>query len=90
MDKWSYPRPEPLRRDWVRDRTSTEVHIVPFGPYGGGQFTGHPIGLLIVIGFIAMAFVGVPEARWFFVISLALGLAFGFFLWLHHQSNSAF
>jgi hypothetical protein len=63
---------------------------MPFGPYGGGQFTGHPIGLVIAIGFIAMALVGIPEARGFFVISLVLGAAFGFFLWRRHQSNSAF
>jgi len=63
---------------------------MPFGPYGGGQFTSHPIGLVIVIGFIAMAFVGIPEARGFFVISLVLGVAFGLLLWLHHQSNSVF
>jgi hypothetical protein len=90
MDKWPYPRRESRLRDRVRDRAPSEARIVPFGPYGGGQFTGHPIGIIIVIGFIAMALVGVPEARVFFVISLALGIAFGFFLWFRHQSNSAF
>jgi len=63
---------------------------MPFGPYGGGQFTSHPIGLVIVIGFIAMALVGVPEARGFLAISLVLGAAFGLFLWFRHRSNSAF
>jgi hypothetical protein len=90
MDRWSYPKPESLRRDWVRNRVPTAVHIVPFGPYGGGHLTGHLIGLVIVIGFIAMALVGIPEARAFFAVSLALGLVFGLLLWVHHRSNSLF
>ena len=90
MDRWSYPKPESFRRYWVRDRAPTEVRIVPFGPYGGGHFTGHLIGLVIVIGFIAMALVGIPEARGFFAVSLVLGLVFGIFLWVHHRSDSLF
>jgi len=38
--------------------------VVPFGNYGGGLWTGHPIGLVIVIGLLFMGFVGLPEARW--------------------------
>jgi hypothetical protein len=90
MDKWSYPKLGSLRRAWLRDRGPAQVRIVPFGPYGGGQYTSHLIGLVIVIGFIAMALVGIPEARGFFVISLVLGLVFGLFLWLRHRSTSVF
>jgi len=57
----------------------------PFGLYGGGHFTGHPIGLLIVLGILVMGLVGVPPARLFFAGSLALGGVFGFLLWLRHR-----
>jgi hypothetical protein len=59
--------------------------VVPFGSYGGGHWTGHPIGLLIVAGFLLMGLVGVPEFRWFFATSLALGAVLGFILWLRHR-----
>jgi hypothetical protein len=90
MNKWLTPELGSFRKASSRDRGPAQIHIVPFGPYGGGQYSSHPIGLVIVIGLIAMALVGIPEARLFFVISLVLGLVFGLFLWLHHQSNSAF
>ena len=61
------------------------AEIVPFGRYGGGQWTGHPIGLLIVVGFLLMGLVGLPEFRWFFVISLAFGGVFGLILWRLHR-----
>ena len=62
------------------------AEMVPFGRYGAGQWTGHPIGLLIVVGLLLMGLIGVPEFRWFFVVSLALGGVFGLILWrLHGQ-----
>ena len=61
------------------------AEIVPFGRYGGGQWTGHPIGLLIVGGLLLMGLVGLPEFRWFFVASLALGGVFGFILRRLHR-----
>lgn len=62
------------------------AEMVPFGRYGGGQWTGHPIGLLIVAGLLLMGLIGLPEFRWFFVVSLALGGVFGLILWrLHRQ-----
>jgi hypothetical protein len=65
------------------DLTPSEVQ--PFGRYGGGHITGHPIGLVIVLGLFLMGFVGVPAYRWFFAGSLALGGVFGFLLWLRHR-----
>jgi hypothetical protein len=38
-----------------------------------------------VIGVLAMGLIGLPEARWFFGASLALGCVVGFLLWLHHR-----
>ena len=59
--------------------------VLPFGRYGGGHFTGHPIGLVIVGGLLLMGLVGLPEARWFFGGSLALGCVVGFLLWLRRR-----
>ena len=63
------------------------AEIVSFGRYGAGQWTGHPIGLLIVVGLLLMGLIGLPEFRWFFLASLALGGVFGFFLWWLHRSK---
>ena len=59
--------------------------IPPFGRYGAGVLTGHPIGLVIVIGLLAMGLIGLPEARWFFGGSLVLGAGVCFLLWLRHR-----
>ena len=59
--------------------------VVPFGPYGAGQWTGYPIGLVIVVGLLFMGFVGLPEARWFLALTVPLGCIYGFFLWLYHR-----
>jgi hypothetical protein len=60
-------------------------HLVPFGPYGAGQWTAHPIGLVIVLGLLLMGLLGMPEYRLFFVGSLVLGGLLGFSLWLRHR-----
>ena len=59
--------------------------VVPFGVYGGGLLTGHPIGLVIVVGVLCMGLVGIPEARLFFAASMCLGAVLGFVLWLRHR-----
>jgi len=59
--------------------------VVPFGTKGGGILTGHPIGLVIVLGLFAMGLVGLPEARLFFIGSISLGGIFGLVLWLRHR-----
>jgi hypothetical protein len=61
------------------------AEIIPFGRYGGGHWTGHPIGLLIVVGLLLMGLIGLPEFRWFFLASLALGGVFRFILWWLHR-----
>jgi hypothetical protein len=60
-------------------------HLVPFGPYGAGQWTGHPIGLVVVLGVLAMGLVAMPETRWLLLSSAAGGAILGFFLWLRHR-----
>jgi len=64
---------------------SEPKHLVPFGPYGGGQWTGHPIGLFIVLGFMAMGLGAMPETRGLLLISAAGGAILGFLLWLRHR-----
>jgi len=59
--------------------------VVPFGKYGGGLLTGHPIGLVIVIGLLFMGFVGLPEARWFFALAVPAGAICGLLMWLRHR-----
>ena len=61
--------------------------VVPLGIYGGGLLTGHPIGLVIVIGLLFMGFVGLPEARWFFALAVPAGAICGFFMWLYHRDG---
>jgi hypothetical protein len=73
-------------RDAVPHNAEPEpAKVVPFGIYGGGLLTGHPIGLVIVIGLLLMGLVAFPAARWFFAGSLFLGAILGFLLWLRHR-----
>jgi hypothetical protein len=65
-------------------------NVVPFGPLGAGQWTGHAIGLFIVIGFILIALIGIPESAYFFITSLCVGAVFGCVLRLWHRSKSLF
>ncbi len=90
MDRFSYPSLRTLRDARPSASSRSYPIIVPFGPVGGGQWTGHAIGLVIVLGFILMALVGVPESRYFFLVSLSLGTVLGCVLWIWHQSKSPF
>ena len=68
-----------------RDLAPKPEHLVPFGPYGAGQWTAHPIGLFIVLGFMAMVLAGTPETRWLLFASAAGGALLGFILWLRRR-----
>lgn len=57
------------------------AQVVPFGRFGAGLWTGHPIGLFIAAGFVLIGLIGIPEWRWFFGASVVLGGVFGYFLW---------
>ncbi len=67
------------------DLLPNPTEVIPFGHYGAGLWTGHPIGLVIVVGLLLMGFVGLSEARWFLALTVPLGGICGFFLWLHHR-----
>jgi len=65
-----------------------ELHpkdVVPFGKYGAGRWTGHPIGLVMVLGIVLIALIGVPESRYFLAGAIPLGALFGLILWRTHQ-----
>jgi hypothetical protein len=60
-------------------------NLVPFGPYGGGQWTAHPIGLVIVVGLLLMGLVSRTPVSLLLLLSLLGGAIVGFFLWLRHR-----
>ena len=60
------------------------AQVVPFGRFGAGVWTGHPIGLFIVAGFLLIGLIGIPEWRWFFGATVVVGGMFGYFLWRRH------
>jgi hypothetical protein len=62
--------------------------VIPFGRYGAGLITEHPVGILVTVGIILLGLEAMPEARWFLGGSVALGALIGFFLWLHHRTKS--
>ena len=68
-----------------QDSLPRNIDVVPFGRYGAGVWTAHPIGLVIVASIILIGFVGIPEARWFLAGSVPLGCLCGLFLWLRHR-----
>jgi hypothetical protein len=59
--------------------------VIPFGRNGAGLLTSHPVGLVVVLGVLAMGLIGLPEARWFLAGAIVLGGVFGLFLWIRHR-----
>jgi hypothetical protein len=59
--------------------------VVPFGKYGAGRWTGHPVGAFIVGGIVLIALVGVPESRYLLAAALPLGALLGYGLWKLHE-----
>ena len=73
-----------------RDSVEPELDansLRPYGRYGVGTFTAHPVGLLVVIAVIAIAVMKLPPARAFFICVLPVGGIIGFFLWLRHRNR---
>jgi len=65
--------------------TPEPKHLVPFGPGGAGQWTAHPIGLVIVIGLVLMGLVSRTPVSDLMLFSLLGGAVVGLFLWLYHR-----
>jgi hypothetical protein len=71
---------------WPKDVWTPESkHLVPFGPGGVGQWTAHPIGLVIVIGLVLMGLVSRTPVSELMFFSLLGGTVVGLFLWLYHR-----
>ena len=85
MEKLDDIRRRSAREAYPQNAEPNPTEVLPFGRYGGGFLTGHPIGLVIVIGLLLIGLVGIPEARWFFGGSLVLGGVVGLRLWLRHR-----
>ena len=69
-------------------RTNEDRHpaeVVPFGKFGVGGWTGHPIGLFIVVGILIMGFIGIPPLRLVFLVTIPVGSLVGYFLWRRHN-----
>lgn len=75
-------------RTLSRNRDIDPTKVLPFGRYGAGLITEHPVGLVVAIGIVLLGLEAMPEARWFLGGSVALGAVIGFFLWLHHRTKS--
>jgi hypothetical protein len=66
------------------DRHTAEV--VPYGKFGAGVWTGHPAGLIVVLGIMIVGLIGIPEWRYFFAATVLFGTLVGYFLLRsHHQ-----
>ena len=63
--------------------------VVPFGIYGVGLWTSHPIGLVMVFALLFVGFVGLPEYRVFLTLAVPAGAVCGFFIWLRHRNGLA-
>ena len=75
--------------DRVVPQTNEDRHtqeVVPYGRLGAGLWTGHPIGLIIVIGMLIVGLVGIPEWRYFFGAAVVLGSFVAYVLSRIHQS----
>jgi hypothetical protein len=58
--------------------------VRPFGRFGAGFFTSHPIGLVVAAALVSTAW-RIPAARWFTIYSLPCGVVIGLGLWLYHR-----
>jgi hypothetical protein len=65
--------------------TPEPKHLIPFGPGGVGQWTAHPIGFFIVIGFVLMGLVSRTPVSGLILLSLLGGAVVGICLWLYHR-----
>ena len=76
--------------DQVVPRTNEDRHpleIVPYGKFGGGVWTGHPIGFIVVLGILIIGLVGIPLWRWFFGAAVLLGSLVAYILWRRHEGR---
>lgn len=73
----------------MRDSESDPDGVRPYGRYGVGKFTEHPVGLLVVGFVIFLVLWAVPDMWKFLAAAIVLGALIGFVLWLRHRKPSA-
>jgi hypothetical protein len=67
----------------VAPRTNEDRHpleVVPYGKFGAGVWTGHPIEFVVVMGILIVGLIGIPAFRWFFGTTLLVGGLVGYSL----------
>ena len=79
-----------LRRDYdppTRNPAEDAGSVRPSGPSGAGLITDHPVGLVLAIGVILIAILGIPGALPFFAGAILLGGVIGLSLWLYNRNR---
>ena len=73
----------------VRESPSDPIpaRVLPFGHNCVGLLTGHPVGLLVVAAVCFTAW-RVPEARWFTLLSVPVGILVGLVLWFRNRRRT--
>jgi hypothetical protein len=79
-------------QNFIRHRESAQREldsddVRPYGRYGVGTFTAHPVGIVVVIAVILIAMMKLPPARPFFGATVIVGGIFGFVLWLRNRNR---
>ncbi|HKF40446.1 MAG TPA: hypothetical protein VKB21_05140 [Candidatus Acidoferrum sp.] len=59
--------------------------VVPYGKLGAGLWTGHPAGLIVVIGTLIVGWVGIPEWRYFFGATVLVGSLVAYSFYRRHR-----
>jgi hypothetical protein len=69
----------------IRDAEDVDpIDVKPFGTYGAGTFTPHPVGLVVAAAILFTAW-RIPAAQTFSILSLPVGILVGIALWMRHR-----
>lgn len=79
-------------QSYMRYRDSAEPqldanNVRPYGRFGAGTFTAHPVGLVIALGLIILVLVSIPGAPVFVAGSIGVGAVIGLLLWLRNRNR---
>jgi hypothetical protein len=88
MSVYTGSLPRSIRESIRRRPEPGPFEVVPFGRYGAGLWTGHPVGLFVALGVVAMALISLPEARPFLAGAIALGSVGGILLRRRHRKEA--
>jgi len=62
------------------------AEAVPYGKFGARVWTGHPAGLIVVLGIMIVGLIGILEWRYSFAATVLFATLVGYFLLRrHHQ-----